>query len=48
MGVAVLAVFHDLDAIERLADRVVVLADGVVVDEGKSTDVLRKEGFRND
>ncbi len=48
MGVAVLAVFHDLDAISRLADRVVVLADGRVVDEGKPTDVLRKEGFRND
>jgi alpha-D-ribose 1-methylphosphonate 5-triphosphate synthase subunit PhnL len=47
-GVAVLAVFHDLDAIARLADRVVVLADGLVVDEGKPTDVLTKEGFRND
>jgi alpha-D-ribose 1-methylphosphonate 5-triphosphate synthase subunit PhnL len=47
-GVAVLAVFHDLDAIRLLADRVVVLADGRVVDEGKPTDLLTQKGFRND
>jgi alpha-D-ribose 1-methylphosphonate 5-triphosphate synthase subunit PhnL len=45
-GVAVLAVFHDLDAIRRLADRVVVLADGRIVDEGKPTELLTQEGFR--
>lgn len=31
-GVGVLSVFHDLDAMERLADRVVTLQDGIVVD----------------
>jgi alpha-D-ribose 1-methylphosphonate 5-triphosphate synthase subunit PhnL len=46
VGVAVLAVFHDLDAIRALADRVVVLAEGRVVDEGKPTDLLTQEGFR--
>ncbi len=39
-GVAVLGVFHDLDAMRRLATRVVVLANGVVVDEGHPDDVL--------
>jgi alpha-D-ribose 1-methylphosphonate 5-triphosphate synthase subunit PhnL len=45
-GVAVLAVFHDFAAITTLADRVVVLADGRVVNEGKPTDLLTEEGFR--
>lgn len=40
-GVAVLSVFHDLDAIERLATRVVVLGGGVVVAEGAPGVVLR-------
>jgi alpha-D-ribose 1-methylphosphonate 5-triphosphate synthase subunit PhnL len=40
-GVAVLTVFHDLDAMERLADRVVVLRDGRVVDSGTPGEVLR-------
>ncbi|MFB4275316.1 MULTISPECIES: ATP-binding cassette domain-containing protein [unclassified Nonomuraea] len=40
-GVAVLSVFHDLDAIERLATRVVVLADGRVAAEGPPAAVLR-------
>jgi alpha-D-ribose 1-methylphosphonate 5-triphosphate synthase subunit PhnL len=39
-GVAVLAVFHDLDAMDRLATRVVVLSDGVVVDQGPPSVVL--------
>lgn len=39
-GVAVLSVFHDLDAMERLATRVVVMADGRVVGEGAPSVVL--------
>ncbi len=40
-GTTVLAVFHDLDAIERLADRVVLLSGGTVAESGHPTDVLR-------
>jgi alpha-D-ribose 1-methylphosphonate 5-triphosphate synthase subunit PhnL len=39
-GVAVLSVFHDLDAIERLATRVVVLDDGRVAADGVPSRVL--------
>ena len=41
-GATVLSVFHDLDAMRRLADRVVVLADGRVIDDGPPDDVLRR------
>ncbi|MEO1063263.1 MAG: ATP-binding cassette domain-containing protein [Actinomycetota bacterium] len=40
LGVAVLAVFHDGDAMRRLADRVVVLDAGLVVDAGPPDLVL--------
>lgn len=40
-GVAVLSVFHDLEAIERLATRVVVLSDGRIVADGAPDLVLR-------
>jgi alpha-D-ribose 1-methylphosphonate 5-triphosphate synthase subunit PhnL len=40
-GVAVLAVFHDADAMHRLATRVVELRDGRVVREGAPAEVLR-------
>ncbi|GAA2777807.1 phosphonate C-P lyase system protein PhnL [Saccharopolyspora taberi] len=39
-GVAVLAVFHDLDAIRRLATRVVAMADGRIVRAGSAEEVL--------
>ena len=39
-GVAVLAVFHDLEAMHRLASRVVVLDDGLVVRSGPPATVL--------
>ncbi|HEY1967065.1 MAG TPA: ATP-binding cassette domain-containing protein [Pseudonocardia sp.] len=39
-GVAVLAVFHDADAMRRLASRVVLMRDGMVVGEGSPADVL--------
>ncbi|OLT14387.1 phosphonate metabolism protein PhnL [Pseudonocardia sp. CNS-139] len=39
-GVAVLAVFHDADAMRRLATRVVELRDGRIVREGAPADVL--------
>jgi len=44
-GVAVLAVFHDIDAMERLASRVIVLRSGVVDYEGSPQETLaRLEG----
>lgn len=43
-GVAVLGVFHDLDAMRRLASRVVVLDRGRVVAEGAPDDVLERLG----
>ncbi|MGY6502587.1 MAG: phosphonate C-P lyase system protein PhnL [Acidimicrobiales bacterium] len=39
-GVAVLAVFHDLDAMIRLASRVVLMRHGQVVDEGDPRRIL--------
>jgi alpha-D-ribose 1-methylphosphonate 5-triphosphate synthase subunit PhnL len=39
-GVAVLSVFHDLEAMERLATRVVVMADGRIVTSGPPGEVL--------
>jgi alpha-D-ribose 1-methylphosphonate 5-triphosphate synthase subunit PhnL len=39
-GVSVLSVFHDLDAVRALADRVVVLADGQVVADGTPAQTL--------
>jgi alpha-D-ribose 1-methylphosphonate 5-triphosphate synthase subunit PhnL len=39
-GVAVLAVFHDLDAIRRLATRVVRMESGQVVASGTASEIL--------
>ena len=39
-GVGVLAVFHDLDAIEQLATRVVLMRDGRVADTGPPARIL--------
>jgi alpha-D-ribose 1-methylphosphonate 5-triphosphate synthase subunit PhnL len=39
-GVSVLSVFHDLDAVRALADRVVVLRDGRVAADGPPGDTL--------
>ncbi|KAA9160280.1 ATP-binding cassette domain-containing protein [Amycolatopsis acidicola] len=39
-GVAVLAVFHDLEAMHRLASRVVLMRDGLIAAEGKPADIL--------
>ncbi len=39
-GVSVLSVFHDLDVVRALADRVVVLHDGQVVAEGPPAQTL--------
>lgn len=41
-GVAVLAVFHDLEAMQRLATRVVLMRDGRVEDEGPPDTVLHR------
>ena len=42
MGVAVLAVFHDLDAIARLSSRVLVMANGQIIDDGPTDRILPK------
>lgn len=39
-GVAVLAVFHDLDAISRLASRIILMSKGHVVTDGPVDEVL--------
>lgn len=39
-GVAVLAVFHDLDAMRRLASRVIRFSDGRIAQQGSATEVL--------
>jgi alpha-D-ribose 1-methylphosphonate 5-triphosphate synthase subunit PhnL len=39
-GVAVLAVFHDLDAIARLATRIVVMSHGHLIDDGPAQSIL--------
>lgn len=39
-GVAVLAVFHDLDAIARLATRIVVMSNGHLIDDGPVHSIL--------
>lgn len=44
-GVAVLSVFHDLDAIERLADRVVVLDRGRAVATGPPREILHDPAY---
>lgn len=41
-GVSVLAVYHDMRVIQRVASRVIVLADGRVIDEGNPHTVLEK------
>jgi alpha-D-ribose 1-methylphosphonate 5-triphosphate synthase subunit PhnL len=38
--VAVLAVFHDQDAMRRLASRVVLMRDGQIVDDGAPADIF--------
>lgn len=43
-GVAVLAVFHDLDAMRRLASRVVLMADGLVDRSGRPEEILEAVG----
>ena len=39
-GATVLSVFHDIEAMRRLAHRVVVMEDGLVVDQGEANTVL--------
>jgi alpha-D-ribose 1-methylphosphonate 5-triphosphate synthase subunit PhnL len=39
-GVAVLAVFHDLDAIATLASRIIVMAKGRIVNDGSVQSIL--------
>ena len=39
-GVAVLAVFHDIDAMRRLASRVVLMRDGRIVGDGAPDEIL--------
>jgi alpha-D-ribose 1-methylphosphonate 5-triphosphate synthase subunit PhnL len=39
-GVAVLAVFHDLEAMRRLASRVVLMRDGLIVRDGAPSEIF--------
>lgn len=39
-GVAVIAVFHDLEAISRLASRIIVMQGGCITNEGPSEQIL--------
>jgi alpha-D-ribose 1-methylphosphonate 5-triphosphate synthase subunit PhnL len=41
-GVAVLAVFHDLDAMRRLASRVVLMSDGRIARDGSPGEILEE------
>jgi alpha-D-ribose 1-methylphosphonate 5-triphosphate synthase subunit PhnL len=41
-GSTVLSVFHDLPAIRQLADRVVVMAKGRIIDQGTAEEVLER------
>ncbi|MET7995042.1 ATP-binding cassette domain-containing protein [Amycolatopsis sp. NPDC005232] len=41
-GVAVLAVFHDLDAMRRLASRVVLMSDGRIARDGAPEEILEE------
>lgn len=43
-GIALLFIAHDLAAVEAMADRVVVLEHGKVVEEGATSDVLHRPG----
>jgi iron complex transport system ATP-binding protein len=46
-GLAVLAVFHDLDIAARYADRLAVVADGVLAQQGVPADVLTTDTLRS-
>ncbi|HEV7812703.1 MAG TPA: ABC transporter ATP-binding protein [Leifsonia sp.] len=39
-GVAVLLISHDIDAVRQIADRVAVMKDGTIVEEGTTAEVL--------
>ena len=41
MGMAILLISHDLTIVEHIADRVYVMTQGEVVEEGRSSDVFR-------
>lgn len=41
-GRTILFVSHDLNAVERFCDRVILLENGIVKDEGRACDVLRE------
>jgi len=42
MGMAVLFITHDLGVVSEIADRVVVMKDGVKVEEGRTTDLFAR------
>jgi iron complex transport system ATP-binding protein len=45
-GLSVLAVFHDLDIAERYADRLAVVAEGALVQQGAPEEVLTSDTLR--
>jgi iron complex transport system ATP-binding protein len=46
-GLAVLAVFHDLDMAARYSDRLVVVANGAAAQQGTPSDVLTQDTMRS-
>jgi alpha-D-ribose 1-methylphosphonate 5-triphosphate synthase subunit PhnL len=48
-GVAVLAVFHDLDAIEQVSHRIIAMEKGRIVQEGPTNTLLPllRKGYIN-
>jgi ABC-type branched-subunit amino acid transport system ATPase component len=46
-GVAVIIVEHALEVIEAYCDRVIVMASGEVIDDGKYDDVMRNGSVRD-
>jgi iron complex transport system ATP-binding protein len=46
-GLAVLAVFHDLDMAARYSDRLAVVASGTIVQQGTPADVLTQDTLRS-
>lgn len=46
-GLTIIAVVHDLNQVYRHADRVLVLKEGSIVDQGKPASALNPDGIRN-
>jgi len=45
MGKTIISVFHDLESIKYISDRVVLLKNGEILKDGEVNDVLTKENL---